>query len=251
MTTKELRGRKRDRTKAQAKAKPGVSWELVERVLQCSAFRVIFLFGPPGIGKTWCAMHQHGNPNGVLAVTLTEDTPAMELRGHYVQNEQGMVWQDGNFVRALRRGATLVVNEASHAAEDVRTFLYPVLESPETAEMTLPTGEVIKPAPGFRCVLTDNLSPEELPEALRSRIQARLHIRKPHPAALARLSPDLRAAAEVGFDLEEERRISLREWLALEEARPLLGLQDAAVAVFGDERGPQLLDALALGEAAD
>jgi MoxR-like ATPase len=215
---------------------PGVDWSAVEKILQCSVFRVLYLHGPPGVGKTWAAYHMHGNPQGLHSVSLTEDTPAMELRGHYVQTERGMVWQDGNFVRAMRVGATLVVNEASHAADDVRTFMHPVLESPETAEMTLPNGDVVKPAPGFRVILTDNLPPEELPEALRSRFQARL-------------SPPIRRAAELCFDLEEERRVSLREWLTLEEARHDLGLELAAVAVFGDERAPLLLDALDLNAA--
>ena len=173
----------------------------------------------------------------------------MELRGHYVQTERGMLWQDGNFVAAMRRGATLVVNEPTHSSDDVRSFMHPVLESPETAELTLPNGDVVKPAPGFRVILTDNLPPEDLPEALRSRVNARLHITHPHPSALARLSPAIRRAAEATLGLEEERRVSLREWLTLEDARHELGLELAAIAVFGDERGPQLLDALELGEA--
>jgi MoxR-like ATPase len=230
-------------------APAGVDWGRVERILRCQLFRVLYLYGPPGIGKTWAAYHLAPSPNGVLSVSLTEDTPAMELRGHYVQTARGMEWQDGNFIAAMRRGATLVVNEPTHSADDVRSFMHPVLESPETAELTLPTGEVVKPASGFRVILTDNLPPEELPEALRSRINARLHILRPHPSALARLSPDLRRAAEATFDLEEARRVSLREWLALEEARHELGLEEAAIAVFGDERGPQLLDALELGAA--
>jgi len=201
------------------------------------------------VGKTWAAYHLAPNPNGVLAVSLSEDTPAMELRGHYVQTEHGMVWQDGNFVRAMRRGATLVINEVTHSADDVRSLMHPVLESPETAEMTLPNGEVVKPAAGFRVILTDNLPPEDLSLALRSRIEARLHITVPHPSALARLSPDLRRAAEATLGLEDERRVSLREWLNLERVRGELGLELGAVAVFGDERGPQLLDALELHEA--
>jgi MoxR-like ATPase len=224
----------------------GVDWKRVERILHCLLFRVLYLHGPPGIGKTWAAYHLAPSPNGVLSVSLTEDTPAMELRGHYVQTPRGMEWRDGNFVAAMRRGATLVVNEPTHAADDVRSFMHPVLESPETAELTLPTGEVVKPAPGFRVILTDNQPPEDLPEALRSRINARLHILRPHPSALARLSPEIRRAAEATFDLEEARRVSLREWLMLEAARHELGLDEAAIAVFGDERGPQLLDALEL-----
>ena len=108
MTKKPRSGSRR--AKAEVPARRGVDWAFVERVLQCTLLRVLYLHGPPGVGKTWAAYHLAPNPNGVLAVSLTEDTPAMELRGHYIQTEHGMKWQDGNFVRAMRRGATLSVS---------------------------------------------------------------------------------------------------------------------------------------------
>ena len=105
------------------------------------------------------------------------------------------------------------------------------------------------PRPRKKSRRLQNLPPEELSEALRSRIDARLHITLPHPSALARLSPDLRRAALATLGLEDERRVSLREWLTLEKVREELGLELGAMAVFGDERGPQLLDALELHDA--
>ena len=228
---------------------PGVDWEFVEKVISCQCFRTIYLYGPPGIGKTWAAYNMGDTSDGVLSVTLTEDTPAMELRGHYVTTERGMVWQDGSFTRAMRSGQRLVLNEPSHSAPDVQSFLYPVLENLETARLTLPTGETVTPAPGFRVILTDNLPPDQLPAALQDRVNSVLHISRPHPDALALLSPEIREAASVSFRLEAERRVSLRGWLMLEEASAFLGLADAALAVFGPERGPQILSAIELGKA--
>ena len=221
-----------------------VDWALVERVLGCKLVRSVYLFGPSGIGKTYCAYHKGCLGRGVYACTLTEETPASELRGTWLPKGEGLVWHDGPITRAMREGARLVLNELSHASDDVLAFLYPIIESPETARLTLPTNETLSPATGFTVVCTDNLPPDDLPPALQDRFETILEIEEPHPEAIARLSPDLRAAALRSFALENDRRVSLRGWLMLERLRPELGLDDACTVVFGAERGSQLHDAL-------
>lgn len=230
-------------------AKSPVDWAFIQKVLECLLVRTIYLFGPPGIGKTWSAYNLGRTHNGVYAVTLTEDTPASELRGHYLYKGQNTIWHDGPFTRALREGARLVVNEISHAAPDVLALLYPVLESVETAQLTLPSNETVRPAPGFNVVCTDNASPEFLPAALVDRFDCVLEITAPHPDAMAALSEPLRRVAESSFDLEADRRVGLRGWLTLERLRTTFGLRDACVAIFGPERGAQLFDALVLAGA--
>jgi hypothetical protein len=149
-------------------------------------------------------------------------------------------------VRALREGALLVINEITHASDDVFSFLLPLLEYPETARVTLPSNETVRPAPGFHCIATDNTSPDELPPALRDRFDAVLELREPHPEALAQLSEPLREVARRGFALDDARRLSLRGWLALDRLRHVLGLETACAVVFGAERGAQIHDALVL-----
>ena len=128
----------------------------------------------------------------------------------------------------------------------LRPRLFPILESRETARLTLPTGETVEPAPGFSVVCTSNEPPEALPEALRDRFDCTILIDAPHPEALKRLSPELRQAALQTFDLEPERALSLRSWLKLEELRHELGLRDACIAVFGAERGRHIHEALTM-----
>ena len=221
-----------------------VDWALVERVLACGLIRSVYLFGPPGIGKTYCAYRKGRIGNGVYACTLTEETPASELRGTWLPKGEGLVWHDGPIARAMREGARVVLNELSHASDDVLAFLYPIIESPETARLTLPTNETISPAPGFSVVCTDNVPPDDLPPALQDRFETILEIEEPHPEAIARLSPDLRAAALRSLVLENDRRVSLRGWLMLERLRAEFSLEDACIVVFGAERGSQLHDAL-------
>ena len=63
--------------------------------------------------------------------------------------------------------------------------------------------------------------------------------------------PALREAALNTFGLEQERRVSLRGWLALERLKDTFGLHDACIVVFGAERGSQIHDSLVMaGEGA-
>jgi len=224
-----------------------IGWPLVERVLASPRIRILYLHGPPGSGKTYSAFRCGDAAGGAYAWTLTEDTPASELRGNWLPRGSELVWEDGPATRAMREGRWLVLNEVSRASEDTLSFLYGVLESPETARITLPTRETIRPADGFKVVVTDNHPPDALPEALQDRFEATLGVDTPHPDAVARLAPDLREAALRSFDLEPDRAVSIRSWLVLDAVRDELGLRDACLVVFGAERGSQIHDALALG----
>lgn len=242
--TEAKKGRKSDTESCTGR----VGWELIERVLTCCALARVYLWGRPGIGKTYVAYHKGQIERGVYALTLTPEMPASELRGHYLPKGSAFDWHDGPALRAMREGARLVINEIRHASDDVLAFLYPILEFPETARVTLPSGETVTPAPGFHVIVTDNAPPDELPPALRDRFDAVLEIQEPHPEALERLSPTLREVARRSFALEDERRISLRGWLVLDRLRERLGLGEACLVVFGAERGSQIHDAVVLAE---
>jgi len=225
------------------------SWDLVRRAVACESVRHVYLHGPPGIGKTHFAIEEGRRGGAVYVVTLTQEMPASELRGHWTPRGDEFVWLDGPVVRAMREGALLVLNELLHASDDALSFLFPVLERPETARITLPTSETVMPAPGFRVIVTDNRPPTELPPALRDRFDVQFEIDEPHPDALAALSPPMREAARRAFSLEEERRISVRPILVLDRLQHELGLEDACTAVFGAQRGSQIYDALVLAGA--
>jgi MoxR-like ATPase len=240
----------KDKPKAPAKRNESrserVDWTLVERTLSSEQLARIYLFGPPGIGKTFAAYHYGRTQRGVYACTLTQETPAAELRGTYLPRGDSLVWHDGPVVRAMKEGVRLVLNELSHASDDALAFLHPVLESPETSRLTLPTGETVVPAAGFHVVVTDNEPPDGLPPALRDRFDAILEVGDPHPAALAGLSEGLREIARRSLGLDDERRVSVRSWRTLDRVRHELGLRDACTVVFGAGRGSQIFDALAL-----
>lgn len=221
-------------------------WAFIEKVLGDPHTRIVFLGGTTGTGKTYTAMRSGLGSRKLYCVTLTPETPAAELRGFWMPKGNEFVWQDGVFVSAMREGARVVVNEIAHASHDVLALMYPVLESEETAALTLPTGETVRPAKGFQVVCTDNVSIDYLPEALQDRFDSVLNVTSPHPAAIALLDPTYREAARRAFDLDEGRKVSIRGWIQVQKYAETMGSEEAFRACFGAERGHQLYTATLL-----
>jgi MoxR-like ATPase len=224
-------------------------WRLIDQVLSCPAVRTVYLWGEPGIGKTHAGFFLGRVNANFSSVTLTEETAASELRGHYLFEGQNSAWHDGPFTRSMRDGSRLILNEITRANADVWSFLYPVLESMETARFILPNRETIIPAPGFHVIATDNEPPDRLPVALQDRFDCIIHVTEPHPHALSLLSDSIRRVFQGTRELKDGRRLSLRDCFKLERLIPILGLEIACRANFGEERGMQLHDAIRLAEA--
>lgn len=209
-------------------------WGIVDSVLEIA--RELLLYGPPGTGKSYAGHSQRGlDGRPLYSITLTQDMPAAELRGHYIVKGQEFVWQDGPAIRAWKTGGRLVINELQKAGPDMISFLLVCLDNPETARLTLPNGDTVKPHPKFQAVGTMNGDPlQDLDSALRDRFPASIEITAPHPGGIARLPEDLRAAARGSVcATDPERRLSLRSWLAYAAYREELGEETAAFVVFG------------------
>jgi MoxR-like ATPase len=220
-------------------------WTIIEQLLSFIGLRTLYLHGPPGVGKTYAGYHYGRIQRGVYAVTLTDETSAAELRGHFIFKGGDAVWHDGPFVRAMREGARLVINEISNASADVLALLFPVLESFETARLTLPSGETVTPSEGFHVVATDNRSPEQLPEALQDRFMAYVELTTMHPRALDTISDELREIARQTIG-DGDRMISARGWKHLQELSNAFEMHDACRLAFGMERGHMIADAITL-----
>lgn len=225
-------------------------WELAAAVLP-HAHRVL-LYGPPGTGKTYAAIYDR--PPGIDAFvnTLEEDTPVAELRGHFVKNEDGTYrWMDGPAIAAWKTGGRYVINEINRASPETQTFLYAILDDPESAQLTLPHGERVQPAASFSAVATMNGTPDELPEALQDRFSVQIEVDAIHPAALARVTARFRQAAEAAAMAPSHRRLSIRKWLDLQKLLDAgLTLPVAAQACFGSRAQDILRDIQAAELAA-
>lgn len=200
-------------------------WELIEAVL--GKTRRVLFYGPPGTGKTFAAARLALLPKQESKlITVTEESPMSEIRGHYSIVGGSMKWQDGVGISAWRNGDRLVINEINRASGDIQTFLYALLDDPEFAAFTLPTGETVRPDKNFSVVATMNGVPEDLPEALQDRFPVAININEVNPAAIAATPEWVRGhVAETCKPSLNEKYVSMRTWDAF------VKLVDAGVAV--------------------
>lgn len=235
------------------------NWSVIDAVIATS--RRVLLFGLPGTGKTYAAATRNvEDDTAVYQVTLTPETPAAEVRGHYLPKGMEMLWADGPGIRSWREGARFVINEIDKASDDTLTFLNALLDDPEFAEMTLPTGEVVRPTEGFHVVATMNGHPLDLPTSLQDRFPVTIEVVDVNPGAIQALPKDLQVAArESALVPSDERRLSVRMWMEFASLRLKLasqlhnkieGTELAAQAVFGDRAG-EALRAIKFNEYAE
>jgi MoxR-like ATPase len=207
-----------------------LNWKEVETVLEAGVHAV--LYGPPGTGKTRIATTKKS-----YSVTLTMETPAAELRGHFVPHGNEFIWHDGPALRAWREGARLVLNEIDQASGDALTFLHAILDDAEVARLTLPSGETVTPAAGFQAVATTNALDLSmvLPEALLDRFVVRIMIETPHPKALELLrNKGLANLVTSTVTNPQKSRVSLRQAMVFQRLRERdIAIDVAGRSVFG------------------
>lgn len=223
-------------------------WKLFDAII--GATPRILLYGVPGTGKTYQANTTNLEGRNTYNVTLTQDSSASELLGHYVLNETGgMDWLDGIGVQAWKDGARLVVNEIDHAGVDVMSFLHALLDDPEFAKFTLPNKrkETVRPQPSFQVIATMNGVPEDLPEALLDRFPVKINIDTVHPSALESLPEKFRSV----YADYNNGAFSIRRWIALGELLDKeVNLEFAVQTIFPNEY-EEITDALVVALNSD
>ncbi len=219
------------------------NWVIIDAVIATS--KRVLLHGLPGTGKTYAAARANLNDDNqkVYQITMTEETPAAEIRGHFLPKGEEMVWMDGPAVLAWKEGARLVINEIDRASADSLSLLYAILDDPEFAEFTLPTGEIVRPKKGFHTVATMNGEPQDLPLPLQDRFPVTIEVISLNPEAILALPEDLqKVAKDSAFVKDDNRRLSIRMWMEYATLRVKLakshgkatGPKLAAKAVFGN-----------------
>jgi MoxR-like ATPase len=216
-------------------------WSLARTAIERSPR--VFLWGPPGIGKSHLTVVGHRTFH---QVTMCEDQTVQELVGHYLPDGQRFRWHDGPVALAMRGGALLVLNEIGRASGAVLDFLLGVLDSREVSAVALPSGEHLRPAPGFTVVATSNSSPEPLDPALRSRFGVEVYLPAPNPALVAAVNREVRGLGDALAASFEDPVRALDPRRVIELARLVkcgVPPRVSAALCFGD-RAPDVLAAL-------
>jgi hypothetical protein len=231
------------------------AWEMYEAMMEARTSRIL-TYGPPGLGKSYSpAKWAKEHDAFYIGITLTDQTPMSELRGHFILKGNEFVWHDGCVARAWRKShegpSILVLNEINEAGTDVETFLHNVLDDPEFARLDLPNNETVRPDPNnMITVATMNGLPHHLREALRDRFPVKIEVSTVHPDAIAALPKDLRPLAERWTaPTTGKERMSIRPFVAFAQLRERVDPIIAAQAIFGPQ-AHDIVAALGIGETA-
>lgn len=237
------------------------SWRLAEVAIQTAPS--VCIAGLPGTGKSLAALtpvHPAGTvlPEDIYTLTLHDDAIVGDVIGNYLPRAGKWDWRDGPALLAwavsLERPSRLVCNEIDQAAGAVLTALYAIMDSPESARLTLPTGETRRPhALNFQVVSTMNGAVSDLPAALADRHVAQVTCNHPHPGSIAALPSEWQATAEGMCNPSarlEGRGTTPRDWHGLATlTRRGLSLSDAAALIWSPERAAEVADHLSIVSA--
>lgn len=221
----------------EALAEQRKTWRLVDKALELCVGDNLLLYGYPGTGKTAAGLRrQVSGVAALVAVTLTYDTPAAELRGHYVPKGTTFEWHHGPAMEAMQTKASrFVVNELHKVGPDAEALFHAICDDRDISLIRLPNGQDIKAEKDFTVVGTANEPPEALAEPIRDRFTYRIKVNVPSPEAIESLPTDLRdVCLKTSIIEDDKRRISFRQWKAFAKARDVYGFpfRDAARLVW-------------------
>lgn len=226
----------------------------IEPILSATSGHAL-LYGPRGVAKTTTAVDAAKDGQDIFQTTFTAEAGAAQHLGHYVPQGGEFVWHKGPFQLAWEQGGLLVINEVDHASEDVSNLLHALLDDGLGAYLTLPTGDTIQPAEGFRCIATMNGIPSDLEPAVLDRFRIRMPIGMPSQAQLDSLPPDVSETCKQLYTKGQSEKTTFRMLASFVRLRTELGLiyptqkaeELAASAIYGStDEGKALLKAIKL-----
>jgi hypothetical protein len=217
-------------------------WELAAALTQGGNH--IVAYGPPSIGKTYLAF---STGRGYYVLNCHEQMQVADIVGHWIPSNTGS-WEYlyGPAVKAMKEGKRLILNELGRCNAEVLDMLLGILDSLESAKITLVTGETITPAEGFVCIATSNTAPEE---SLDPALQARLipiKLDKPNPGIIARINAAFPALATMVENSYTPGNVPIdsRKALWFCDNHEVYGLMVSAQLAFGVSKGKDVANML-------
>lgn len=165
------------------KSKHSSNWyDVLPAIIEAGITRIL-LYGPPDTGKTTTAsLIRPGKP--VFRVQCSRQQGIEDILGSYVLRDGRTEFIPGPIAQAMLSGGTLILDEFDFRNPAHDSIWHAVLDDPKIAEVRLPDGTVIKPAPGFIAIATTNATPSAFSPALQRRFELKLFCGISHPEAL-------------------------------------------------------------------
>lgn len=209
----------------------------------------ILLIGPPSSGKSTTAMLV-GSVK--YRITMTETTSREDLIGMYHLIDGSTKWVDGPITAAMRGGMSVLVDEIDRYSAECMSLFYGTID--DKPHVSLPNGEQVYAAPGYKVIMTSNETLETLPQAIQDRIECLVMANMPHSAAVADLP---KAQQEIVMRYYKALPVpSVRLMPSVRRMRAFHKLISnaippdvAAVLVFGNAGAREILSAITSAEA--
>lgn len=130
-------------------------FSLFKKIVKSDDFTTVYITGLSGNGKTVmvnqaCAV----NKTPLVRVNFTEETCEDDLIGGWRLENGDTVFEEGPVIRAMRTGATLLLDEVDLASSTLVMCLQSILEG--TGYYIKKTQQHVSPAPGFKIFATGN-----------------------------------------------------------------------------------------------
>jgi nitric oxide reductase NorQ protein len=211
----------------------------------------ILLVGPPSSGKSTTAIKTLGIKH---RITMTPNTSREDLCGMFHLIDGQTVWIDGPVTKAMRNGHPVLIDEIDRAGAEVESLMYSVID--DQPHLSLPNGELVQAASGYKVLMTSNQSPDVLEDAVRDRMEAILLAYSPHKDALVGLS-DVESTLVLNY-YKTITKPTLRLNPTVRRMRAFrkicnagIPAQIAAVSVFGPNASMEIASVVANIEAAE
>lgn len=134
---------------------PWGEYKKVEQIIKAGVFYPLFIMGASGGGKTICVEQACAKvKREYVRVQISPESDTAALIGGFRLIDGETVFYEGPVVRAMKRGAILLLDEYDRGGPKAAFALQNVLEGKPILIQQI--GEVVHPAPGFNIIATNN-----------------------------------------------------------------------------------------------